>query len=198
MTEPFSTVGLVVILIWYAVIGLLAAAGSVAGLAEVLPWQIGADLLRSPSRPYCGLLPGVRGLLRERILVENRVNWDHRIFRPGHCRHTIRCRPDKRVRLARHLGRATCFGCAQRLLALWIRGAHSHTLGVRSVLRDFRYSNRRVLRPPQAVLEIGCRSCVGLAVGRTQVDWYCRQGRPPSGGRHNHRAAQDRRGRYAS
>ena len=37
MTEPSSTVGLVVILIWYAVIGLLATAGSVAVSQKFFP-----------------------------------------------------------------------------------------------------------------------------------------------------------------
>src|SRR5688572_30751897 len=55
MTEPSSTVGLVVILIWYAVIGLLATAGSVVVTQKFFPG-------RSEQIFYGALLVLIAGL----------------------------------------------------------------------------------------------------------------------------------------
>ena len=58
MTEPFSTVGFVVIIIWYAVIGLLATAGSVAVTQKFFPGRSEQIFYGAILVLIAGYLPG--------------------------------------------------------------------------------------------------------------------------------------------
>ena len=106
MTELSSTVSLVVILFWYAVIGLLATAGSVAVSQKLFSG-------RSEQIFYGALLIPIAGYYLACVAYfANVSSWKFELIGSSRSlswalQAPLRWRPDSRVRLARHLGRAT-------------------------------------------------------------------------------------------
>lgn len=73
MTDPISTVGFVVIITWYAVIGLLATAGSVTVTQKIFPG-------RSEQIFYGALLTAIAGVYMAFVAYFSNISWRTELF----------------------------------------------------------------------------------------------------------------------
>ena len=168
MTEPSSTVGLVVIFIWYAVIGLLATAGSVAVSQKFFPG-------RSEQIFYGALLVPIAGYYLACVAYfANVSSW--RIELIG----VIAFSVARAVPRPRRRAPCTAFGMPYMN---WLGTAASRPSDPGSsqpyplrTERSARFSISRSPRTSSAVSSSGSKAAVrgvGLRVCATQVNWQC-------------------------
>src|SRR5262252_5649861 len=111
MSRGYTMLGFVVIVILYAVIGLMAAAGTILIARKILPPK--ANLLRDVPHHDCSVLSGFRGLLR---------NGDRMAAGNGGRRSICRDRPAGRapaLRVDRRIFPTRALGPAPRTSGTW-------------------------------------------------------------------------------
>ncbi len=155
MSQGYSTLGFVVIVILYAVIGLMGCGGHHLHSPENLRAQGRADLLRDLPHHDCRVLPGFHGLLRSRdgVAAGNGCRRGVCCSRPAGRAPALR--PYHRLPSARAVGPAARTSGAWSLLRLRTGPIDRHPARLRSLLCGLRLLHGGVFLYPRRRVERG-------------------------------------------
>ena len=169
MGHGYSMLGFVVIVILYAVIGLMAAAGTIFIIRKILGPQGRADLLRDVPHHDRRVLLGLCGLLRSGDGVAVGNGCGRGVYRDRLAGRAPACRPDRRIFLARAVGPAARTSGAWSLLRVRAGPADRDPARLRILLCSLRLLHGGVFLC--ATRRVECRVEGGATVSVAKWVW---------------------------